>query len=294
MRPIVFIALLVLVVGCGRAPYPEYREISPNIHMKLTTLGDGERIPEVGDVLTIWLGVNKFYEAPGVLFYDAFEYSLSGEERSKSFETCVLQMQEGDSAIFTIPYSELELAGIFSDTLNIPDTTTVGLQVGLRKIRTAAEHEAERVAFQKWLNDQDLSERKSLLRYIKRQGMDPTEHYVSGIYYLEDLPGTGRRVQNGDQIAIKYRGRFLDSTLFDSSYRSQQPLVFRLGDPAQVVAGMEIGIRQMREGGAATFIIPSQLGFGHLGSSTGIIPPFTTIIYEVELDEILGSTAQTE
>lgn len=294
MRLLAIIFIVGSLVGCGRTPYPEYREIGENTHMKLIALGDGDRTPEDGDVLSIWLGVNKFYEAPGVLFYDSYEYSLEGDGRSSGFETCLKMMQEGDSATFTLPFSELGLAGIVSEPSNISDTTMIGLQVGLQKIRTAAEHEAERRAFKRWLNDQDLTERKSLLRYIKAQGMDPKEHYVSGIYYLEDLPGSGRRVQNGDLISIKYRGRFLDSTLFDSSYRSQQPLVFRLGDPAQVVAGMEIGIRQMRVGGLATFIIPSQLGFGHIGSSTGIIPPFTTIIYEVQLDEIIGSKARPE
>ena len=59
MRLLTYIFILVMIGGCGRSPYPEYREIGANIHMKLTTLGDGERTPEEGDVLTIWLGVNK-------------------------------------------------------------------------------------------------------------------------------------------------------------------------------------------------------------------------------------------
>jgi len=56
-----------------------------------------------------------------------------------------------------------------------------------------------------------------------------------------------------------------------------------VGDTAQVITGLEIGIKKMREGGKAKIIIPSQLAFGENGSSTGIVPPYTSVIYEVTM-----------
>ena len=46
---------------------------------------------------------------------------------------------------------------------------------------------------------------------------------------------------------------------------------------------MEDAIGMMHEGEKALFIMPSELAFGENGSSTGIIPPFTSLIFEVEL-----------
>lgn len=284
MNRLAYIALLFIAASCGRETYPEYRDIGHEVQMKLIRLGEGERPPAKGDVLTLWLGVSLQHEAPGVLYYNTYEHHFDG---NSDLDHCLLELQEGDSAKFMMPYGSLKGLELLGEEV-LPDTTTLSVEVGLTKLRTKEEHELERRAFHKWLNDKDLSEQEELLRYIKGNGMVPEEHYLSGIYYLEELRGEGRRLQNGDLLSIQYSGRFLDSTLFDSSYRSKQPLVFRLGDPGQVVAGMEIGLRQMRAGGKATLIIPSQLGFGHLGSSTGIIPPFTTLIYEVEIESILG------
>jgi FKBP-type peptidyl-prolyl cis-trans isomerase len=51
----------------------------------------------------------------------------------------------------------------------------------------------------------------------------------------------------------------------------------------QVIGGLEEAIGRMREGEKALIILPSELAWGEKGSSTGIIPPFTSVIYELEL-----------
>ena len=74
---------------------------------------------------------------------------------------------------------------------------------------------------------------------------------------------------------------------FDNTYGMEEPFVFNLGDPDQVIEGFETGLQLMRKRGKARFIIPSQLGFGDKGSSTGIVPPFATLVYEVELKNVI-------
>ncbi|PJB13827.1 MAG: peptidylprolyl isomerase, partial [Flavobacteriales bacterium CG_4_9_14_3_um_filter_32_8] len=55
------------------------------------------------------------------------------------------------------------------------------------------------------------------------------------------------------------------------------------GSPDQVIKGLEIAINGMKKGEKSKIIIPSQLAFGEEGSSTQIVPPFTTVIYELEI-----------
>jgi FKBP-type peptidyl-prolyl cis-trans isomerase len=58
---------------------------------------------------------------------------------------------------------------------------------------------------------------------------------------------------------------------------------FVFGEQGQVIKGFETAISLLNEGAQAKFIIPSQLAYGEKGSSTGIVPPYTTLVYEIEL-----------
>ena len=98
--------------------------------------------------------------------------------------------------------------------------------------------------------------------------------------------GNGKKPEKGDYISIHYKAYFLDSTQLDNTYFLDKPLEISWGAPDQLLEGFYKGIKQMSEGGKAIFIIPSQYAFGERGASNGSVPPFTTIIYEVELIEI--------
>jgi FKBP-type peptidyl-prolyl cis-trans isomerase FkpA len=82
---------------------------------------------------------------------------------------------------------------------------------------------------------------------------------------------------------VHYEGRFLNGKFFDSTRQRNDPFQFVYGQQWQVVKGMEEAIGMMHEGEKALFIMPSGLAFGQTGSSTGIVPPFTSLIFEVEL-----------
>ena len=102
------------------------------------------------------------------------------------------------------------------------------------------------------------------------------------MYYFQIRKGKGYSPDSGRVALINYRGYFLNGRSFDSNYETQ-PFEYVIGAEEQLIKGLEIGVRRMHEGEKAKFIIPSHLAFGSSGSSTGIIPPFTTVIYEVEL-----------
>jgi len=72
-----------------------------------------------------------------------------------------------------------------------------------------------------------------------------------------------------------------DGTVFDSSYKRNQPIDFPLG-MGQVIAGWDEGISLLKVGDKARFVIPSDLGYGSRGAG-GVIPPDATLIFDVEL-----------
>lgn len=106
--------------------------------------------------------------------------------------------------------------------------------------------------------------------------VEPTS---SGIYYIETLKGSGPEVKGGNEVRVKYTGTFIDGEEFDSGIF---PFFVGYG---QVIRGWDEGVNYMREGGKATLIIPSSMAYGPLGRNE--IPPYTTLIFMVEVLEIL-------
>jgi FKBP-type peptidyl-prolyl cis-trans isomerase len=105
----------------------------------------------------------------------------------------------------------------------------------------------------------------------------------NGLYFNTLQEVAGKPVEVGDIVTVNYEGRFLNGKFFDSTIKRNQPFEFIYGTEMQVIHGLEDAIGRMREGEKALVILPSELAWGEKGSSTGIIPPFTSVIYEVEL-----------
>jgi FKBP-type peptidyl-prolyl cis-trans isomerase len=87
----------------------------------------------------------------------------------------------------------------------------------------------------------------------------------------------------GDTVLIHYEGYFLNGNFFDSTHQRNEPLQFVYGQQWQVIGGLEKAIGKMHEGDKALVIIPSEQAFGADGSVEGIVPPFTPVVFEVEL-----------
>ncbi len=124
-------------------------------------------------------------------------------------------------------------------------------------------------------------ETELLEQYILENNIT-TEAKESGLYYIETEAGTGLLPQQGDTVDVHYTGRLVDSTVFDTSVGGD-PFSFALGT-GYVIPGWDEGITYMKEGGKATLIIPSVLGYGSSGS--GSIPPYSTLIFDVELVDV--------
>ena len=103
------------------------------------------------------------------------------------------------------------------------------------------------------------------------------------MYRLVLTGGNDKGVKLGDTVVVHYEGKFLNGKFFDSTRQRHEAFQFVYGQQWQVIKGMEDAIGMMREGEKSIFIMPSEMAFGQTGSSTGMIPPFTSLIFEVEL-----------
>jgi peptidyl-prolyl cis-trans isomerase A (cyclophilin A) len=107
----------------------------------------------------------------------------------------------------------------------------------------------------------------------------------SGLAYFMIKEGEGEQATAGKTVSVHYTGKLTDGTKFDSSHDRNAPIEFPLG-AGRVIPGWDEGIALLKVGGKATFIIPPNLAYGARGAG-GVIPPNATLIFEVELLEIL-------
>ncbi len=116
-------------------------------------------------------------------------------------------------------------------------------------------------------------------------GQEGAETSSSGMIYFETLKGSGASPGATDRVRVHYRGSLTNDEQFDSSYDRGQPGEFPLNG---VIPCWTEGVQKMAVGGKAKLICPSSIAYGDAGRPP-TIPPGATLIFEVELVEILGS-----
>lgn len=165
--------------------------------------------------------------------------------------------------------------------------------VKITKVQSLNDALAERNAD---LEKVKLAEKASADNYIKEHKLFLVST-ASGLKYIIKTAGIKPRPQNGDTVYVNYTGRTLDGKVFDSSVeadakagglqqpgRTYEPISFALGS-GRVIKGWDEGLLLLNEGSKAKFIIPSNLGYGDQGS--GAIPPFSTLLFDVELVKVV-------
>ncbi len=105
----------------------------------------------------------------------------------------------------------------------------------------------------------------------------------SGLQYKIVTRGTGATPGPEDIVKVQYTGTTISGTKFDSSYDRGEPASFRVSN---VIRGWVEGLQLMQEGAKYMLYIPADLAYGERGAGS-IIKPFETLIFEVELLEII-------
>ncbi|MCW8926385.1 MAG: FKBP-type peptidyl-prolyl cis-trans isomerase [Xanthomonadales bacterium] len=171
--------------------------------------------------------------------------------------------------------------------LDAISTTFKGEEAALTAEEAAAirqayveKRQAERQAETAAVAGANLAEGQKFLAENKtKEGVQTTE---SGLQYKVLTMGDGAKPVATDTVQVHYRGTLLDGTEFDSSYARNEPISFALN---RVIAGWTEGVQLMPVGSKFMFYIAPELAYGEGGG--GPIPPNATLIFEVELLDIV-------
>jgi len=214
-----------------------------------------------------------------------FEYGKRFD--TKGVEEAIGTMKKGGKGTAIVPsklaYGETGRAGV------VPPFATMIYDLEIVNVQTKAEHDktvaAEKKKSEEKMQKNKAEESANLAKYLKEKNITakPTP---SGLYYIEKAKGSGPRAAAGKVVKVHYTGTLLNGTKFDSSRDKNKPYEFTLGQN-RVIQGWDEGIALMNVGGKATLIVPSSLGYG--GQDKGIIPPYSTLVFDVELMDVQDS-----
>jgi FKBP-type peptidyl-prolyl cis-trans isomerase FkpA len=119
-----------------------------------------------------------------------------------------------------------------------------------------------------------------LEKAAKEKGAVKTE---SGLVYLSLKEGTGESPKATDTVKVHYVGTLPDGNEFDSSYKRNKPIDFKLD---AVIKCWTEGVQKMKPGGKAKLVCPSSIAYGENGAGEMILPG-ATLVFEVELLEVV-------
>ncbi len=106
-----------------------------------------------------------------------------------------------------------------------------------------------------------------------------SEHFDSGLYFVDSIPGTGETPLQGQMVTIDFKRKYLDNSLI----KSVTGITLTLNN-GEAVQGLEEGLKLMKTGGSALLFMPSSIAFGQ---SVCVIPQKTR--EELVYDRLIGA-----
>ena len=287
---ILSIGLLVLLSGVGLWIYKTrtFSKTATGLSYKVVQRGKGRR-PQEKDYLFLQIS----YQTPDkqVIFDTAQNGSpiiLHYAEVDKLdvvLKEAIGMMREGDTLLFKVTAKQLfgDYLGALAMQYDLKEDTIIETKVKIEKMMQEEQFEKQKAE----------KDAQAIEEYLKAEGI-AAETTPSGLRYIIDTPGKGKKPLPGDYVKVHYTGRLLEGGVFDTSQaevaqahgihhpqRTYEPFKFQVGK-GQVIAGWDEGLQLISKGSKARLFIPSELAYGSRGAGH-MIPPHAVLVFEIHL-----------
>lgn len=293
MRFVFFFICSLCIISCSNSP-EGFSELDADVSYQMLRFGDDGPTVCQSHFVEISCKTSR-------LGQDVFDYHSDYGFQRVSAEFLahgvlgewICKMHSQDSMRFIVPFREVKdglLDEFSSDDYRLPDTTQLVLDIGVLSLQSQEEYEAQQEAEYR---AGVLEENEYLRQHLESRRLLSLCDQVEDVYMIRTRELEGEYLTSGMEIALDYTGHFLDGTEFDDSSKDQSTLYFQLGKPDQVIRGIDLALRKMRNGEEARLYIPSHLAFGQRGSTTGVIPALTPLMFKVKVSGVFNPTDST-
>lgn len=219
----------------------------------------------------------------------------TSSKNAYSFMELLPKTKQGDSVIFTISVDSLKSKGAIP---NYTDMLKKGDQIKCKMtiLKTYSNENDIRSDYEKEMTAEKDREINDIKSYLAKKGAK-AEQTKNGAFVEIEKPGDAQKALAGKVASIMYKGYFLTNTskVFDTNMDPSKghtdPIDVPVGT-GQVIPGWEEALPYFGKGGKGKIYVPAMLGYGPQGSQ-GAIPPYSNLIFEVEIRDVKDAPKQT-
>ena len=274
------LTILLIISSCGK----KFNKLESGLEYCIIDTKKNGINAKPGDILNL----NMLYktESDTVLFNskaisDSFRLILKKPQYSGDINEGLALMQPGDSAQFKIDAEKFYNESLKQSLPHyIKPGSKIIFEVRLIKITHLKEYEKELSLAKKKKRDEETT---LVNNYVIDHNLKG-EFLPRGTFFSIIKEGKGRSANAENIVDVLYTGSFLDGTVFDKRLDVQNPFRCKVGSNG-LVDGWNEALQRMKEGGKVVVVLPSNSAYGEKGY--GPIPPYTPIVFEIELLKVL-------
>ncbi len=273
----------LLLQGCGKKQKEGFVYRYPGYYYRLLSFGTdsfGYRPQHIA-----WLGA-AFKTQSDSVFWDSYNnlndrffMSIDSATADNFIRSCASGLAIDDSVCLLIKTGDFFLQQFGTDSIPFfsKNDSVVKVDLKLRQVLSPAE-------FAQLGSDLRRAENNQIENFFDSpQGFEAARDAL-GFYWLsQPAPSLLPAIEEGDLVTMAYRGYFLNGRPFEHSAANFE---YVYGTPDQVLKGLNYVTGRLKLGQTAKILLPSRLAFGESGSSNGIVPPFTPLIYELKIIDV--------
>lgn len=298
----ILMAIAAVFSSCStqKSPFPGYTE-KDGLYIKYIDDNDTGRAAMVGDIISLNMVYTNDKDS---VILDSRQNGQPVQVKADTAQYigdlmgAFIGMNVGDSASIIVSADSFFLKTARYPKLPdfVDSASMLYFSVRIKDVQSMEEIQSAQLKEQE---DRMNNEKSDLEAYIQANYPD-AQPTASGMYFISKKQGSGQQAEAGKTVKVHYKGMLLDGTYFDTSVKEAAqeqglyderrepyaPFEFPLGQ-GRVIQGWDEGIAMLKEGGEATLIIPSNLAYGANPRPGGPIKPYSTLIFEVELIEVV-------
>jgi FKBP-type peptidyl-prolyl cis-trans isomerase FkpA len=288
-------ALFAAFIGTANAQ-TDFVQTPKGARYRIITHGNGAKIKQ-DDIITFQFMVKTDKDSVLESSYQAghpAQTKVRASQNVMDLMEIFPQLSVNDSALVRIPADTIFAKQEDRRPPFFPKGSFLNFVLKIVKVQSLNEVIAENNAAMIKMRASDSTLR---LKYIADNKLAPVTT-ASGLKYVVTKFSAGRKPLAGDSVWVNYTGKLLNGKVFDSSVasvaqasglsqpgRNYEPIALKVG-AGQVIPGWDEGLLLLNEGSKATFIIPYNLAYGERGTPDGSIPPFSSLVFDVELVKV--------
>ena len=275
---LVLVALILCVTAVSCRKYSGFKHRS-HLYYQFHELNEGQEQPKTGDFVVVNMALRV---DDSVLSPMTQNNMLMDELYKGDIYTALRMMHLGVSATFIFDGPKF-----YEDFLGMGEypygKKPICADIKLLRIMSKQSLEKAEELYEEQKQQMRQVEDSLIFAYADKYHID---NKIAGMYCIYLNVGNGEKAMKGQTVEMLYRALLLDNREVDRCIDPANPLTIELG-AGQVASGLDIILQHMSEGDKLTVIVPSSLAYGEKGNMEMNIPPYSPMVFDVELLRIL-------